>query len=145
MSKQCWEVRSLDVWGNQEDGYEVNETFHAGELCFTHYPSADQIFARLKTDGLIKSSVKRSEVDVDTNGPDYYDINDAATGEPLFTVTRVDSAGGGKRRKAGKGVAVTGYRRHWPDVQPPAPSAKPQRETVSARLKRIKQTMREVK
>ena len=32
-----------------------------------------------------------------------------------------------------------------PTVAGPEPSVKPQRETVSARLKRIKQTMREVK
>lgn len=27
-----WGVRSLDVWGNPEDGFEVNETFRAGTI-----------------------------------------------------------------------------------------------------------------
>jgi len=27
-----WELRSYDVWGNARDGYEVNNTFRAGEV-----------------------------------------------------------------------------------------------------------------
>lgn len=27
-----WELRTYDVWGNAEDGYEVNDSFSAGEV-----------------------------------------------------------------------------------------------------------------
>lgn len=30
--KTQWELRTYDVWGNEKDGYEVNNLFHAGTV-----------------------------------------------------------------------------------------------------------------
>jgi hypothetical protein len=111
MAKQRWEVRSLDVWGNQEDGYEVNQEYAAGHLSFSRYPSEDAIFKALKRDGFIKAGIKRSQVEIDGAGPDYYDVNDAATGKPIYSVTLDEShsgAVGGKRRSVSKRPARSG-------------------------------------
>lgn len=30
--KTTWDIRTYDVWGNSEDGYDVNNVFAAGEV-----------------------------------------------------------------------------------------------------------------
>lgn len=30
--KTCWELRTYDVWGNETDGFQVNDTSEAGEI-----------------------------------------------------------------------------------------------------------------
>lgn len=30
--KTTWKLRTYDVWGNAKDGYEVNDTYSAGEV-----------------------------------------------------------------------------------------------------------------
>lgn len=30
--KTTWELRTYDVWGNARDGYEVNDSYNAGEI-----------------------------------------------------------------------------------------------------------------
>lgn len=32
MTKQYWEVLSLDIWGNPEDGFEINQAFYTGKV-----------------------------------------------------------------------------------------------------------------
>lgn len=32
MAKQTWELISYDLWGNQEDGFEVNAAYRTGKV-----------------------------------------------------------------------------------------------------------------
>jgi hypothetical protein len=119
MGKQRWEVQSLDVWGNEKDGYDINDWFHSGWLEFDHYPSENDIFTALKAEGLIGEKVKRAWVNVDpASSSGYYEVQDNRKSKgtwmkPLYQVYQREEAdeseGGGKRRhgrpSVGAGVA----------------------------------------
>jgi len=114
MGKQRWEVQSLDVWGNQKDGYDINDWFHAGWLEFDDYPSENDIFSALKSEGLIGENVKRAWVNVDpASSSGYYEVQDnrkskGTYGKPLYQIYQREegegSVSGGKRRHGRPGV-----------------------------------------
>jgi|SRR5215469_124705 len=90
--KTVWEMRSYDVWGNSNDGYEVNNAFDAGSVTLrltvevnnagteheflSAYPSVRQIKAALGITGL------RGRIDLDGDDLTIY-VNRASDSYPL--------------------------------------------------------------
>ena len=58
---ETWVVYDLDVWGNEEDGYEVNDWWAVGELSFTDEEIQDDkvILEKMKKAGYLKTSDMR--------------------------------------------------------------------------------------
>ena len=79
-----WEVKSLDVWGNEEDGFEVNQEFHAGEVEIPSMVDDKELLKIMKKGGFIKDNVKSSQVEFEDTGGGFIEMKNAKTGEPLY-------------------------------------------------------------
>ena len=83
-----YELISYDVWGNDDDGYEVNQSYYTGQTVILD-PDLydDQITDLLIIQGLIyESSRGRITYDGDAEYSLYAECND--TGKPLFELRR---------------------------------------------------------
>lgn len=82
-----WEVRSYDVWGNAEDGWEVNDSFRVGTVSFADNASDETIISVLKNAGILseKASVKNIDIDGDD---DFITLNDSRDGMPLLELAK---------------------------------------------------------
>ena len=72
-----WQVSSYDVWGNAEDGYEVNNVFRGGEVDIelevkTHNPGTPHQFksAGLTDDDIRGALEMRPTAQIETDGDD---------------------------------------------------------------------------
>jgi predicted RNA binding protein YcfA (HicA-like mRNA interferase family) len=80
---KMWSIYSLDVWGNEEDGFEVNNRQRAGDIEILDGASDEDIIKTLKQEGFLKAKVKASQIHID--GDDYaMNVDDAETGEPIY-------------------------------------------------------------
>lgn len=79
-----WEVKSLDVWGNEEDGFEVNQEFHAGEVEIPAMVDDKELLKIMKKGGFIKDNVRSSQVEFEDTGGGFIEMKNAKTGEPLY-------------------------------------------------------------
>lgn len=81
-----YELIEYDVWGNEEDGWNVNQAFHAHQYYFVDTRWDDKILIQeLKKQGLIKKGVKSNLIGIE--GDDYaiyFDYN----GKPEFELRR---------------------------------------------------------
>jgi len=92
-----WEVIWLDVWGNAEEGFEVNDAHHTGR--FVELPpevamgiteeEEQQLVDILIAAGELRRDVKAHQIEVEDLGENDIGINDAETREPLFQLQRV--------------------------------------------------------
>ena len=87
---QKFEIHSLDVWGNEEDGFMVNNAFHTGNhLTLTEGFSDDDLATALRADGTLNEGYIGADLSVEGD-PDYMlCIYDASTGEPLWNLDRI--------------------------------------------------------
>jgi len=76
-----FEIRQLDAWGNNNDGYEINNSWPMG-IMSTHAKDEKQAFTRYlaKSHGII---FKRNRTRIEFDG-DCYTIIDRKSKEPLF-------------------------------------------------------------
>lgn len=88
--KNKWRVFSLDVWGNEEDGYEVNNRFEVGSVSFTEDATDHQICLALKKEGLLRYSKKHLK-DVEIDGDDMW-LSIDYKGRPELQLERPYSA-----------------------------------------------------
>lgn len=71
-----WELRSYDVWGNSRDGYEVNNTFSAGEVTIwckvnVNNPGTPQEFiSAYPSDSQIRRAMGLNRFKLDLDGDD---------------------------------------------------------------------------
>jgi hypothetical protein len=79
-----WEVKSLDVWGNKKDGFEVNQEFGAGEIEVPPMTDDAGLLKLLKDGGFIKESVRLSQVSFEDTGSGFIEVANSKTGEPLY-------------------------------------------------------------
>lgn len=75
-----YEVRSLDVWGNEEDGFDVNDSWRIGEVEISD--DADPIEVLFEEGYLSDIGRVRSEVQYDDDG--MMTIACEMTGKPLY-------------------------------------------------------------
>lgn len=81
---KTWEVRSLDVWGNAEDGFEVNQEFKAGKIEVPAITNDAGLLKILKENDFIKKSVRSTQIKFEDTGSGFIEVVDAKTGEPLY-------------------------------------------------------------
>ena len=79
-----WVVKSLDVWGNEEDGYNINQEFHAGEIEIPALTDDAGLLELLKEHDFLKSSVRLNQVNFDESAAGLIEVQDAKTSEPLY-------------------------------------------------------------
>jgi len=80
-------VMSLDVWGNQRDGYEVNDQYDAGTIEVQEPWDQEDIFRVLKAEGYFKRRIQRRSVEIEVQDDDVVLVNDRQ-GRPVYTVWR---------------------------------------------------------
>lgn len=83
---KTWVVYDLDVWGNEEDGYEVNDWWAVGELSFTDMEIQDDkvILEKMKKAGYLKTSdMRKLEVVADYG---FIQIVERKTGKYLYNL-----------------------------------------------------------
>jgi hypothetical protein len=79
-----WQVKSLDVWGNEEDGFEVNQEFSAGEIQIPAMTDDADLLKLMKKEGFIKDNVRSNQIEFEDTGSGFIEIKDAKSGEPLY-------------------------------------------------------------
>jgi hypothetical protein len=82
-----WDVYSLDVWGNEEDGYEVNDRSKIGTVALPPDYTDEYLLKTLKAEGLINYSKKHLR-HIEIEGDDF-SISIDYKGRPMFQLERV--------------------------------------------------------
>jgi hypothetical protein len=71
MEKKNYRLYTYDVWGNEKDGYEVNDCFKTSEVYEIDNDLSDKdLIKSLKTQGLIKKGIHAKSITIDGE-PDY--------------------------------------------------------------------------
>lgn len=83
-----WTLWQLDVWGNQEEGWDVNNRFKVNIVDLPEDPTDRDIMVVLKEAGQLKETAKVSDLSIDGD-EDLLMIDDAKTGEPLWTLETI--------------------------------------------------------
>jgi hypothetical protein len=85
-----WELRTYDVWGNAKDGYEVNDTYRAGETtirCKVEVNNAgtpQEFLSAYPSDSQIRRALSLRRFKLETDGDDLnITVNRAKDGYPL--------------------------------------------------------------
>ncbi len=83
---QEYKVLDLEVWGNEEDGYEKNDFFEIGRI---NLEDGDNIIERLiDKEYLHESAIDLAEID--RNGGDsLYNIVEKSNGRPVYDLQLV--------------------------------------------------------
>jgi len=79
------QIYDLDVWGNEEDGYEVNDVYKGDIFEVPTNYNENDIFDLLKSQGFLKNYVQKDDIEIDMN-EDFTEIFDALSGEPLWQI-----------------------------------------------------------
>lgn len=80
-----WTVWSLDVWGNERDGYQVNDRSRAGTVRIRRDAPDAEIVRSLVRGGFLRKGVTSRNVDI--RGQEILEVEDAGTGEPVLQLT----------------------------------------------------------
>jgi hypothetical protein len=81
---RAWRVWGLDVWGNEEEGYEVNDRSDHGIICIIDEPTDEEILKAVDLD-------YRNPSKFDIDGDDgYLHIERVRDGRPLLQLERED-------------------------------------------------------
>lgn len=82
-----YDVLTLDVWGNEEDGFEVNNASRAGSITIPAMSNEEDILKLLKNDGYLESSVRPNHISIESSDDNFIEINAAKNGEPLLQLS----------------------------------------------------------
>lgn len=63
-----------DIWGNEEDGYWVNNAYNAGDVDLPENYTEEDLIYILKEKGFLKETVTRDELYFDYNSADSIEI-----------------------------------------------------------------------
>lgn len=78
-------IHHWDVWGNEEDGWEVNDSSKAGEIECEGGPK--EVWNTLVNEGIAKGNFEEAEFSIHSAG--YY-ISEARTNRPVFNLETED-------------------------------------------------------
>jgi len=81
MAKQTYREIGYDVWGNDNDGYHVNDTYKLGLVELD--PDKDLV-KEMRKAGLLRKYVRSSRVRIDGEPGHTWYITDNKTGRPEF-------------------------------------------------------------
>lgn len=82
-----WKVYSLDVWGNEEDGFEVNDRCNAGTIETSDDPPDAEVWCAL-IEAHIAHNAPISRAAFDASDNTFISIDDSETGRPVFQLER---------------------------------------------------------
>jgi len=82
-----YRVYSLDVWGNDDDGYEVNDRSKIGNVSFPDNASDKEVIASLVAEGLARASTKDLK-HISIDGDDEFFTIDFK-GKPVFQLEKM--------------------------------------------------------
>lgn len=80
-----YKVCSLDVWGNAEDGWDVNDLFVQGRIELADSDGKDEILAKLMAEGFLRAGLR---LDIDDSDAWLITIDFAHNGMPLLQLRR---------------------------------------------------------
>ena len=84
------QIYDLDVWGNEEDGFEVNDVYKGDIFEVPDNYTTDDLFNLLKEQGFLKNFVRPEDIEfLESEG--LIEVFDAVTGEPLWQFWDVSS------------------------------------------------------
>lgn len=82
-TNQSYTLWSYDVWGNETDGFDVNDrSAYSRDVSMPDQPTDKHILLALKRCGYLLNSVKLSDLDISGDDICIY-IDDAKNGRPL--------------------------------------------------------------
>lgn len=81
-----WRVFSLDVWGNETDGFEVNDRCQVGTIETSEDPPDAEIWACLLEAGIARGCI--SEGEFEWADESWLCIDEKETGRPVFQLER---------------------------------------------------------
>lgn len=89
--KHTYDVWSYDVWGNEEDGFEVNDRSKIGtiDLSDADVDVDRQLINQLIKNGFLKENANVSDFAIDGCQYTLY-VNVEANGYPLYELVRQD-------------------------------------------------------
>lgn len=82
-----WNVYSLDVWGNEEDGFEVNDRSRVGTIETSAEPPDAEVWCALLEAGIARGVI--SDGSFEWQDEDLLAIDEKATGRPVFQLERM--------------------------------------------------------
>lgn len=82
-----WEVRSLDVWGNAKDGFEVHDSRKIQTIVLSEDFTDKELLDALKDGACLRSHVRLSQLAIDGDDATI-NIDEAKNGRPVFTLYR---------------------------------------------------------
>lgn len=79
-----YEIRSLDVWGNPEDGYEVNDSWRCGSIEIADNATDAQIVRALQDVEYLNRELAADFFTVDASDDSMISIDRAEDGKPIL-------------------------------------------------------------
>lgn len=76
-----WIVYTLDVWGNEEDGFDVNDRCRVGTIETSDDAPHAEVWCALIEADIAKGPISRAEFGGDD---DWISVDDQETGRPVF-------------------------------------------------------------
>ena len=83
-----YRVWTLDVLGNVDDGWEVNDRSNVGDIEVNETDGLKDVWERLVAEGFANGSFEESDPTWDDES--YITFDEAATGRPVFALTKED-------------------------------------------------------
>jgi len=80
-----YNVCTLDVWGNENDGFEVNDSFKVGTINLYAVSTDEQI---LNAISLLGYNVEGLEIE-DYSDNSFIAISEKETGKPVFNIVKI--------------------------------------------------------
>lgn len=89
MDNNYWTlIDYFDVWGNEEDGWEVNDqSIEFDDLYLDPYITEEELVEYLKSIGYFASNVTMTDLEIE-NGGDYIEFFQASNMMPLCRLDR---------------------------------------------------------
>lgn len=83
-----WHILSLDVWGNAEDGYEVNDVRKVHEIFIPDNIGGDYIVPMLRRSNLLSDDHLDKDYDVRWDSEGFIELNRSSDGRPLLQIQK---------------------------------------------------------
>lgn len=79
-------INHFDVWGNEDDGYEVNDSSSVGTIELDDDANDDELIAVLIHAGHVVKGCSSSDFRIEWSDDTWCEIEEAARGYPLFAL-----------------------------------------------------------
>lgn len=85
--EEQWDVYNYDVWGNEDDGFDVNDVFRWGSVILPENPTLAQVIENLKRVGFLSDEATVESIREDGDDDVIY-LDDASNNYPLCQLRR---------------------------------------------------------